>query len=70
MCEIKFYGDDFAVNGDYYRKLLRRQEMLMKDVNKKTVVRSTLITTFGLKRNEYSGIFTNIITLEDLFVLL
>lgn len=67
MCEIKFYGDDFTVTGDYYRKLLRRQETLMKEVNKKTVVRSTLITTFGLKKNEYSGIFTNVITLKDLF---
>ncbi len=68
MCEIKFYGDDFTVTGDYYRKLLRRQEMLMKEVNKKTVIRSTLVTTFGLKKNEYSGIFTNIITLKDLFL--
>ena len=68
MCEIKFYGDDFTVTGDYYRKLLRRQEILMKEVNKKTVVRSTLITTFGLKKNEYSGVFTNVITLKDLFI--
>ena len=41
----------------------------MKEVNKKTVVRSTLITTFGLKKNEYSGVFTNVITLKDLFIL-
>jgi len=68
MCETKFYGDDFTVTGDYYRKLLRRQEMLMKEVNKKTVIRSTLVTTFGLTKNEYSGIFTNIITLKDLFL--
>ena len=68
MCEIKFYGDDFNVTAEYYRKLLRRQEILMKEVNKKTVVRSTLITTFGIKKNEYSGVFTNVITLDDLFM--
>ena len=67
MCELKYYGEEFNVNKDYYRKLIRRQELLMKEVSRKTVVRSTLITTYGLKRNEYSGVFTNVITLEDLF---
>ena len=30
-------------------------------------VRGTLITTFGLKRNEYGGVFTNVVLLDDLF---
>ena len=67
MCEIKYYSDDFVVKNDYYRKLLHRQEVLIGEVSKKNIVRNTLITTFGLKKNEYSGIFTNVITLEDLF---
>ena len=33
----------------------------------KTSVRSTLVTSFGLKRNEYSSAFSNVITLDDLF---
>lgn len=67
MCELKYYGGDFEVNTQYYKKLLHRQEILMGEVNRKMVVRSTLITTFGLKKNEYSGVFTNVITMEDLF---
>ena len=35
--------------------------------SRKTSVQSTLITTFGLKRNEYSGAFTNVITMDELF---
>lgn len=31
------------------------------------VVHSTLITTYGLKYNEYSSDFDNVITLDDLF---
>ncbi|MBQ7568717.1 ATP-binding protein [bacterium] len=68
MCEIKFYSGDFIVNKDYYRTLLSRQEMLSQHVSRKISVHSTLITTFGLKRNEYSGAFTNVVTLDDLFV--
>ena len=30
-------------------------------------IHSTLITTFGLKYNEYSGAFTNVIDMDDLF---
>ena len=59
MCEIKFYSDEFVVNRDYYRTIMRRQELLSAEVPKKTAIHSTLITTFGLKRNEYSSVFTD-----------
>lgn len=67
MCEIKFYSGDFVVNKSYYNVLMQRQEALAKEVSWKMIVYNTLITTSGLKKNEYSGIFTNTITLDDLF---
>jgi hypothetical protein len=36
-------------------------------IPKKSVVHGTLITTYGLTYNEYSGDFINTITMEDLF---
>ncbi len=47
--------------------MLRKSETLSKLVTKKCAVYGTLITTFGLKENEYSGVFTNVVTLEELF---
>ena len=67
MCEIKFTSDDFAVDKNYYRILLSRPEGIRKMVSPKYAIRNTLITTFGLKQNEYSGVFTNVVTLDDLF---
>jgi len=67
MCEMKFYSDDFAVSREYYRTILRRGEMLSRIISPKMSVYSTLITTFGLKKNEYSGAFVNTITFDDLF---
>ncbi|MBQ9608889.1 MAG: ATP-binding protein [Lachnospiraceae bacterium] len=67
MCEIKFYSGIFAVNKSYYNLLLGRQETLSREVSRKMVIHNTLITTNGLKKNEYSGIFTNVITMDDLF---
>lgn len=67
MCELKFYSGDFEVTKDYYRTLLSRETMLQNEISPKIAIRDTLITTFGLKKNEYSGIFTNVILLDDLF---
>ena len=67
MCEIKYYGGEFTVNQRDYLTLLAGQNILMEKVGPKMTVRSTLITTYGLTQNEYSGVFTNVITLDDLF---
>lgn len=67
MCEIKYYSGNFTVNQEYYRVLLNRQDALSQVVSSKISIRNTLITTFGLTQNKYSGIFTNVVTLEDLF---
>ena len=66
-CELKFTSEDFAVDKGYYRVLLSRPERIREIVSLKVSIQSMLITTFGLKRNEYSSAFTNVVTLEDLF---
>lgn len=68
MCEIKFYGNDFSVNKDYHKTLINRQELLSKELSQRVIIHNTLITTYGLKYNEYSSDFDSVITLEDLFV--
>lgn len=67
MCELKYYGNEFTVDLQYYKKILYRQELLLKDISAKYAVHSTLITTFGLKRNEYAGAFLKVVLLDDLF---
>ena len=68
MCELKFYSGEYDVDNDYYKTLINRESLLQKAVSPKIVIRNTLVTTFGLKKNEYSGVFSNVILLEDLFV--
>ena len=68
MCEIKFYSDDFVVTKEYYRTIQRRMEMLRTRISPKMSIYSTLITTYGLKKNEYSSAFIKTITFEDLFL--
>lgn len=67
MCEIKFYSDDFSVDKEYYKTILRRQKLLTDQVSPKVSVHSTLITTYGLVHNGYDGAFIHLVTLDDLF---
>ena len=66
MCEMKYYKQEFIVDKEYHNKIVKRQELLSKEISRRSVIHSTLITTFGLAYNEYSGDFTNVITLSDL----
>lgn len=67
LCEMKFYGEDFSVNKTYYQIMNQRQKQLTEQIDRKEVVHATLVTTYGLKYNEYSGIFQRVVTMDDLF---
>ena len=67
MCEIKFYSGKFKVEKNYYQTILERQTLLTSKLSKKEVVHNVLITTFDVDKNQYSNVFNNVITLDDLF---
>lgn len=67
MCEEKFYSSDFTIDKNYHKVLVKRQELLSKEISPKVAIHTVLITTYGLTYNEYSGDFLKVITLDDLF---
>lgn len=67
MCEIKFYGTEFTVDKNYDKILRNRMTLLSEEITSKMAIHSTLITTYGLKYNEYSGAFVNVIDMDALF---
>ena len=67
ICEIKFCNDEYAVTSAYARKLQSRMDYTSTFFKNRRSVSTVLITTYGLKRNEYSSRFQKVITLEDLF---
>lgn len=67
MCEMKFYSDVFVVDKDYDMLLRHRQSVLFENLPKKNTIHNTLVTTYGIKNNEYKWAFENVITMEDLF---
>ena len=67
LCEMKFYGDEYLLNKEDYFKLLRKGKALSNFLNKKQIIRNTLITTFGLRKNDYSSLYQYVLTINDLF---
>ena len=67
MCEMKFYSELITISKAYHAKLVHRQNLLMKNLSRKTVVQPVLVTTEGLVYNEYSGIFQNVVVIDNLF---
>ena len=67
LCEIKFSISEFSVNGEYDKRLKSRLQTFMDVVKPRSAIRQTLITTYGLRRNEYSGQFMDVVTMDDLF---
>lgn len=67
LCEAKFVNDEFAIDKSYHMDLINREKLVTESLKKRMSVNQILITTFGLKRNEYSDDFTNVILLDDLF---
>ncbi len=66
LCEMKFYSEEYAVDKTAYKKMLKRIDDLKEQLPARFKIHPTLVTTFGLKYNEYSGTFQRVLTLEDL----
>ena len=67
LCEMKFYDGEYAVSKSEYENIQRRIRVFRQFSGVKNTVHLALVTTYGLKVNQYSSVFQNVITLRDLF---
>ncbi len=54
LCEIKFSVNEFTIDAEIAKDLRARRELFKSLTGTKKSVLNTLITTFGLKQNEYA----------------
>ena len=67
VCEMKFYNEPFTVNKDFHLKLMHRANLLAEMLPKHTSIHHVLVSTYGIRDNEYSGDFQSVIQIDDLF---
>jgi hypothetical protein len=54
ICEMKFYSAPFSIDKKYYLNLKNKISELRKETNTRKNIFLTLITTYGIRENEYS----------------
>lgn len=68
LCEVKYARDEYKIDEAYDKQLRKRTEAFRRETGTKAALHTTLITTYGLVRNEYAANVQSEITMEDLFI--
>lgn len=67
ICELKFSANEFEIDKDYDMNLRNKIEAFRQATKCRKTLILTMITTFGVKANKYSGIANSQVILDDLF---
>jgi len=67
LCEMKYCRDEFEIDAAYGKQLQRRVEVFRRETGTKSALHTTLVTTYGLVRNEHAAAVQSEVTMEDLF---
>ena len=67
LCEAKFSTTSYAITQDYAERLNARKETFRALTGTRKSLHTTLITTYGVKRNSYSEFIQREVTVDDLF---
>lgn len=70
LCEIKFANSDFTITKQYDQILRNKKEVFINESKAKKGIHLTMITTYGVKQNEYWGNVQSEVKMEDLFYIL
>jgi AAA+ ATPase superfamily predicted ATPase len=66
LCEMKYCNDEFVIDSAYEAELRRKRSVFIAQTKTKKAVQITLVTSYGLTRNEHSGTVQQVITIDDL----
>ncbi|HNQ67030.1 MAG TPA: ATP-binding protein [Bacteroidales bacterium] len=67
ICEMKFSLNEFEINKSYSNSLINKLSSFRNETGTKSAVHLTMITTYGVKHNEYYDIVQSEVVAADLF---
>ena len=67
LCEIKFVSGPYEIKKEYDQTLKRKVEVFREDTKTNKTIQLTMITTYGVKNNMYSGYVGKEVCMDDLF---
>ena len=67
ICEMKYAMLEYEITKEYDRKLKEKVSDFKNSTGIKSSIYLTIVTTYGLKPNKYSGHVQSVVTAADLF---
>lgn len=67
ICEMKFSKSEYEITKSDDENISNKVNAFIEQTKTRKSIMVTMVTSFGLKRNKYSGNVQRVITLEDLF---
>ena len=67
LCEMKYAMLEYEITKEYDRKLKEKVSDFKNSTGIKSSIYLTIVTTYGLKPNKYSGHVQSVVTAADLF---
>jgi len=67
ICEIKYSESEFTINKQYAQNLQNKKAAFSEETKNRKALHITMITTYGVKRNEYWGSVQSEVRMADLF---
>ena len=67
LCEMKYASELFVIDKRYDEILRNKRGAFRSEIKNKKSIHTTLITTYGIKHNEYWGNIQSEVTMVDLF---
>ena len=67
LCEIKYATKKFTITKNYDENLRNKRSVFIEETDTKKSVHITMITTYGVKQNEYWNNIQSEVLLDDLF---
>jgi AAA+ ATPase superfamily predicted ATPase len=67
LCEMKYADKKFVITKEYDANLRNKRGTFIEETDTRKSVHTTMITTYGVKHNEYWGNIQNEVVMDDLF---
>ena len=64
---MKYANAEFVIDKKYEQNLRNKREAFINETKTRKTVHLTMVATYGVKRNEHSGLIQSEVKLDDLF---
>jgi hypothetical protein len=67
LCEMKYATDKYLIDKSYSQTLRNKVSAFREETKTRKAIHLILVTTYGIRQNEYAGMIQNEVVMDDLF---